>query len=394
MPPSPVSSDAPLHVVHFIESLGSGGAERALYNVLKHLDPTRIRSTVVAFKDEGSFWVEPIRRLGIEVHSLGCSRYRQIPSAVFRFRRFLHAHRPDLVHTQLLPANIAGRIGAQLVGIPSVSSIQSIDYLPELWKTPWLKCLRVFTRGLDGLTARLNTKRLIAISGAVRNSAAKNLRFPLQRIETIHNGIDFEDLDVPPGSPQLRQELGLPADSLLLMNVGRLVPQKGLDVLIQALPSILEKFPTAHFVSIGSTANSDCFQRLQRDAVTHGVTSHVHFLGERRDIPQMLRQADLFVFPSIVEGLGVALIEAMALGCACVASDIEALAEVVTPGVDGWLVPARTPLALAERVTEALGDPAARARVGRAAANGVRRRFSAATTAAQLTDLYGRVVGR
>jgi glycosyltransferase involved in cell wall biosynthesis len=381
----------PVHVIHLIEGLGSGGAERALYNVLKHLDPARVRSTVVSVNDQLDFWTEPIGALGIEVLTLRCRNHRDIPTGIARFRKLLRERRPDLVHTQLFPANIIGRVAAKLAGVPAITTVQSLEYAPETWSTPALRVKRLIARAADRWTAHLQRAAMIAISEAVRRSASEDLHIAAAKFDLIPNGVDFAELDDFPTGRPLREELGLGPDDLVLLMVARTVPQKGIEYAIPALPRILERHPAAHLVCAGANTNRAWLSFLQGEAQSHGVASHVHFLGERHDIPHLLRECDLFLFPSTVEGQGVALIEAMAVGCACVASDIEALAQIITEGVDGWLVPVKDPAALAERVTALLADPEARARAGRTAAENVRHRFSAAIAAERLTAVYQRV---
>lgn len=380
-------------MLHLIEGLGSGGAERALYNVLKHLDPARVRSTVVSVNDQLDFWTEPIRALGIEVLTLRCRNHRDIPAGIARFRRLLRERRPDLVHTQLFPANIIGRVAAKLAGVPAITTVQIVEYAPEAWSTPSLRVKRLVARAVDRWTAHLHCAAVIAISETVKRSASEDLHVAAAKIDLIPNGVDFADLDDFPRGRPLRDELGLGAHDFVLLNVARTVPEKGMQYAIPALRQILERHPNAHLVCAGANTNRAWLSFLQNEAQAHGVAGHVHFLGERQDIPHLLRECDLFLFPSTVEGQGVALLEAMALGCACVTSDIDVLAEIVTEDVDGWLVPVKNADALAERVSALLADPEARARAGRTAAENVRRRFSAAIAAEKLTAVYQRVAG-
>ncbi|MDQ3280747.1 MAG: glycosyltransferase family 4 protein [Acidobacteriota bacterium] len=383
-----MSEQPPLRVVHLVESLGSGGAERALYNVLQHLDPARIQSTVMTVYDTLDFWVEPIRRLGIDVHTLGCPGHRHLWRGVQRMKAWLRAHPHDLVHTQLFPANLIGRTAAKSVGVPVISTIQALEYAPESWRGPSLRAKRVVARAIDGWTARRSCRELIAISEGVRQNAHRDLRFPLERIEVIPNSIECGDLDAF-APVDIRDLLGFSKETLVLLNVGRVVPEKGLEYAIAAMPAILARHPNAQFVSAGAI-DREWHAHLQSVIAQHGVAKHVHFLGERRDIPALLRACDLFVFPSVVEGLGVALLEAMAVGCAAVASDIPTVAEFVRHGENGWLSRVKDPAALAEAVLHALRDEGERNAIRAKAKESVRARFASEAVAGQLTRFYQR----
>src|SRR5262249_43075353 len=118
------------------------------------------------------------------------------------------------------------------------------------------------------------------------------------------------------------------------------------------------------------------------------------FLGARRDIPNLLRSCDLFVFPSLYEGLGISLIEAMAMGCACIATRTGPIPEVVRHGIDGWLVPPTDADSLAEAICLLLGDVEKRRTLGKAAADSARARFHPEVATGRLEGIYESVLGR
>jgi len=190
----------------------------------------------------------------------------------------------------------------------------------------------------------------------------------------------------------LIEELSLPEGSFILLNVARVSPQKGLLYAIRALPAVREKYPETYLVSVGDTVDRRWLSRLEAEAASLGVARHTRFLGVRRDIPDLLRCCDLFVFPSLYEGLGISLIEAMASGCACVASLAGPITEVIRQGVDGWLVPPADVRALADAVCLLLSDGGRRKRLGEAAAKSVRAQFHPETAARKLEDVYEAVL--
>ncbi|HEX3559039.1 MAG TPA: glycosyltransferase family 4 protein [Pyrinomonadaceae bacterium] len=388
----------PLHVMHLIESLGAGGAERLLYTNLKHLDGGRVRSSVVTVFAQPDHWAGEIRGLGVPVESLGCHSLRDLPAGVARLRRRLRATRPDLLHTHLWAANVIGRVAGRLAGVPVISSVHNPDHEPEAWEdgagvSRWKRHLSLV---LDRWTARAGCVRMVAVSDYVRRCAHRRLKFPLERIDLLYNPIDTDALASPParGREQLLGECSLDANSLVLLNAGRVSPQKGLIYAVRAMPAILARHPSAQLISAGPTSDSAWLERLKAEAEALGVGGRVHFLGARRDVADLLRACDLFIFPSLYEGLGIALVEAMAAGRACVATDTGPIPEVVTHGVDGWLVPTGNAEALAEAVCALLDDAARREALGRAAAASARTRFQPQAAADELARIYEAVVAR
>lgn len=391
-PRARAAGGGPLHVAHVIEALGPGGAERLLYTNLKHFDPARVRSTVVTVFPHATHWREPIRELGVEVVGLGCDTLRDLPRGVARLRAWLARARPDLLHTHLWGANVVGRVAGRLAGVPVVSSVHNPDYEPEAWSDGSSVSLRKrkLIRALDAWTARLACARMVAVSDYVRRSTHRRLGYPLERTELLYNPIDASLFSAPPGRTrrEVLGELGLPEGSAVLLNVARTAPQKGLLYAIRAMPKILERHPSAHLLSVGATTDPRWVERLEAEVGTLGLGGRVHILGARRDVPELLRACDLFVFPSLYEGLGIALIEAMAAGCACVTTDTGPLPEVVRDRVDGWLVPPADPDALAEACVTLLGDAPLRAALGEAATRSALERFQPRQAAERLTEIY------
>ena len=385
-----------LHVVHLIEALGPGGAERLLYTNLKHFDPERIRSTVITVYPHATHWLEPITALGVPVVPLNCHNARQIPKGISRIRMWLRTNKPDLIHSHLWAANIIGRIAGRLTHTPVVSSIHNPDHEAEAWADGAEVSLvkRHIVRQLDRWTAHTGSDRLIAVSEYVKRSANRQLGIPLDSIDRVYNPIDVDLFKAPPATSRadLLRACGLPADSRILLNVARLSPQKGMLYALRALPLILARYPSAHLVSIGATTDQSWLAQLEQEAASLGVTDNFHVLGRRDDVIDFLRACDLFIFPSLYEGLGIALIEAMAAGCACIASSAGPIPEVINNGEDGILVPPADPGAITAAVCQLLGDESLRKRLATAASRSALSRFQPKESADTLTRIYESVV--
>ncbi|HJS22792.1 MAG TPA: glycosyltransferase family 4 protein [Pyrinomonadaceae bacterium] len=394
--PPTTSKTRQLHVVHLIESLGPGGAERLLHTNLKHFDPDRVRSTVITVYPHATHWREPITELGVPVVPLNCTSTRDIPKGIRTLRTWLLANQPDLIHSHLWAANIIGRVAGRLTGIPVISSVHNPDHEAEAWAdgADVSVMKRKIVRALDRWTARAGNDRLIAVSDYVKRSANRHLRVSMDSIDLVYNPIDVDHLQSAPkmSRAELLRSLGFSSDSLILLNVARVSPQKGLVYALRALPLILQRYPSTQLVSVGATTDPAWLEQLQREATALGITDHFHILGSRRDVIEFLRACDVFIFPSLYEGLGIALIEAMAAGCACVATSAGPIPEVVRNGENGILVPPADPEAIAAAVCRVLADESLRARLGDSATKTAFSRFQPQKSADTLTRIYESVV--
>ena len=385
----------PLHVIHLIEDLGPGGAERLLYTNLKHFDPTRIRSTVFTVYARATHWLEPIRELGVPVVSLECKKPRDLPKAIGRFRRWLRQNPTDVIHSHLWAANVTGRIGGRLARVPVISSVHNPDHELAAWSdgsnVNILK--RRTVKMIDRWTARFGNDQLIAVSEYVSKSAERHLNFPADAIKLLYNPIDVDSLAAVPVKTraELLAELGLTEDAIVLVNVGRVSPQKGLIHAVRGLPRVLAEFPAAHLLSVGATTDTTWRDELKAEAEHLSVADHFHMLGARRDVPDWLHACDLFLFPSLYEGLGIALIEAMAAGCACVATRVGPIPEFMQDGEDGILVKSGDHEAIATAVCELLADPQRRTKLAENAKRKALERFQPQQAANRLMEIYEQV---
>ena len=382
-----------MRILHLIEDLGSGGAERLLHVNLSRLDRRAFDGVVCHLYDRAPHWKQPILDLGYPVVSLGLRSIRDLPRGVVRLVRLLRRDPVDLVHTHLYGANLVGRIAAAVVGIPVVSSLHCPDYDPAVFvdnATLSPAKLRIL-RWLDRASCRLAGPAFVAVSQYVKQSAERHLGIPRDRTTVIYNGIDMtmfsRDADTAARAMRLRAKLGLTGDAPIVLCVARLDPQKGLRYLIEALPAVVRECPrvAALFVGTGPPAMQSSLESL---AERLHVRSHVHFVGATSDVRSYLELCDLFVQPSLYEGMGIALVEAMAMERACVSSRASAIPEVVADGVSGSLVAPADAGALAIAITRLLKDPALRSRMGAEGRRIAVDRFDVARNIRQLESVY------
>jgi glycosyltransferase involved in cell wall biosynthesis len=341
-----------------INSFGAGGAERSLLEFLPKLAATGVRPVIACLSRSDVGFEDEVRADGWDVRVLGGSgRLAKIRS----LRALVRELRPALVYTALFDADIAGRLAAARTGVPVVSNLANTAYDPARLADPNVDARKLaLVRMVDGLTARHLTEHFHAISEAVKESTVETMGVDPERISVVRRGRDPARLGEP--SPErtatARALLGLPSDASVVVTVGRQEYQKGHRHLVDAFATVAESRPEAVLVIAGreghaSAALADQIARL-------GLRDRVRLLGHRSDVAEVLAAADVFAFPSVYEGLGGALIEALALGLPVVASDLPALREVVRPGENADLVPPTDSAALADALVALLDDPARR----------------------------------
>lgn len=213
--------------------------------------------------------------------------------------------------------------------------------------------------------------KLVVVSKRVKQSAIKLEKIKEEKIKVVLNGIKINDLSLD--RHQARKILGWREDALILLSVGRVVEQKGHKFIVEAMPRILEVFLNTEVFIVGE---GNLMMMLEEQIAAGGLQDQIKLLGLRKEIDVMLRAADLFVMPSLWEGLPIALLEAMAMESAVVISDVAGIDDVITNGKYGMVVPIGDIDAFADAVIELLGDPDRRKRMGHASREHVLANFS------------------
>jgi glycosyltransferase involved in cell wall biosynthesis len=264
-------------------------------------------------------------------------------------RRRIRALRPDIVHTHSSKAGFVGRLAARMAGVPRIFYTPHGHVFHSYYGPP---ITRMFIR-LERFAARF-TERIVVLTDA---EAEQHLAVGVGRrgqFVKIPSGVDLTTVRAEAaGGSRVRQELGLSSETPVVGAVARLVPVKGLGYLVAAMPEILRGCPETHLVLAGDGDQRSGLEGLARELA---VADRVHFLGFRRDAAAVTAALNVFVLPSLNEGLGRVLVTAMALGVPIVATKVGGVPEVVEDGRQGLLVPSADPQALGRAVTTLLTD--------------------------------------
>jgi glycosyltransferase involved in cell wall biosynthesis len=380
-----------MRILYVINDLGAAGAERSLAAMAPHYADRGIRLDVAYLRHEDGIQAD-LEAAGARLFSLEGPGGRL--GWARRARRLMASLRPDLVHTTLFEADVAGRLGATFAGVPVVSSLVNVHYGADQAAAPGLRRWKV--RGaqlLDAATAR-RVVRFHANARYVAEVMARRLHVPRERVEVIPRGRDPARLGRrdPQRRARVRHGLGVGDRAPLLLAVARHEHQKGLDVLLEAFPPVLAHAPDARLVVAGREGNQTPLLRAAADRL--GLDPAAVFLGAREDVADLLSAADLVVIPSRWEGLSNVLIEAMALEAPVVASDLPTLHDAVADGDTATLVPAGDPAQLGAAIRAALDDPAAAAARAQRAYRRFLERFTIDRVVDQMRAFYERALGR
>lgn len=342
-----------MRVLHIIDSLQPGGAERSLAATAPELIKRGLDLHVAYLHERDGVGPE-LRRAGATLHDLSGNPGRLAWQRAGR--KLVRDVAPHIVHTSLFESHQVGRVAARLNAVPVVSSLVGIQYGPEHLNNPQIRRLRLRTaQAADIATARL-VRRFHAVSEHVATTMAKRLMLNRGRIDVIHRGRDPAALGerTEQRATAARSELGL-EEAELLLAVARHEHVKGLDRLIMAMPEVCSLLPTVKLLIAGSEGGAtESLRRLVEDV---GLDSRVHFLGARQDVSELMCAASALVLPSRSEGLPGTLIEAMLLELPIVADDLPAVHEVLGPSPPAQIVRADDCEALGGAIVRMIQTP-------------------------------------
>ncbi|NIO22167.1 MAG: glycosyltransferase [Candidatus Aenigmarchaeota archaeon] len=370
-----------MKILHLVNTLLAGGAELQMLTLCTHLKEME-QDIMVAFlkgRPRGG-----ARFLGAEFEAAGITPFNLGADSRFDWRflprtsRVIDSFRPEIIHTHLPRADLAGFLGKRR-GSKWVCSIHGI--YSTFWSGAWALNLwsRIWRRA----------DRVVAISHAVADWLVTGMNIPPSKITVIHYGIEGQLFSSP--AQDLRGQLGYHKDVPIIGTIARLEPGKGLEYLIKAFPLVLGKFPSA-VALVAGTDHMGYSKKLMALIQSLGLDGKVRLLGFQDDVVSFLHAIDIFAFPSLSEGFGQVVIEAMAASRAVVANRIGPLTEIVVEGETGLLVEPRDPYRLAEAVCRLLARPEEARSMGAAGKKRVEGNFSAPRMAQGMLQLYQEVL--
>lgn len=373
-----------MRITHLIKAKQIGGAERHLLMLLPALRErgldARLLVIVEPDKPMDDFFAEAAER-GIPTDSILVHGNTDLV-IINRIRAKLNEFKPDILHTHLIHADTFGMPAGKLAGVPHLITTRHND--DDFRNQAVVKLASgVMWSGF---------KACICISESLKDFVQRVEHAPKEKLFVVRYGIEMKRTapeEFKAARERLRKMLELPEDAQLIGMACRLVEQKGLPYAIKAMSLLIPDYPNAHLVIAG---DGEMMHELKHKAGDLEIADHVHFLGWRSDVPQIMMGLDIFLIPSLWEGFGLVALEAMSKRLPIIASRVSALPEVVSEGETGLLIPPKDPEAIVSALSLLLDDHALAAHMGMVAEDRVEQDFSVARMADETIAVYRRFI--
>lgn len=341
----------PIKLGFVITELDVGGAERCLANLVIGLDRSRFEPFVCSLaprpQDQQAGLVGRLEAAAVPVHFLNAQSLWQLPSTRRRLKQLLRTHQPEIVQTFLFHANVLGTLAASSAGMPHiVMGIRVAD--PPRWRLAVERCL---SRRVD---------RIVCVSDSVAEFVRIRGGFTDSKLDVIPNGIDLSEY--PASEPADLAQFGIGDNRRVLICVGRLHRQKGLDWLLECASELLGRLPGHDLLFVGDGPDRGA---LVKCANSLDVANRIHFAGWRADVPQLLAASDALLLTSRWEGMPNVLLEAMASQLPVVATRVEGVEQILGSLIADQGVAFGDTEALVKTIERIVSDPDHAARLGR-----------------------------
>ena len=360
-------------VLHIITRLDRGGSAENTIITVAGLDKKKYEITLIkgpTFESNMSKEEYTSVMANLKKAQLKGTKLANIPFLLRRINPFfdllaffslyilLIKENPTIVHSHTSKAGLLGRLAAKLAGVPIIVHTPHghvfFGYFGP-FKT------KIFIL-LEKLASRI-TDKIVTLSNREKEDYISFKIAEEDRLSVICSGIELNKFkeSLLSEKQNLKKELGIPENSLIVGTAGRLVPVKGPEFLIKAAKYIISKYPDTYFIFTG---DGPLENGLKRKALEMGISDNIIFLGLRDDVAKIISIYDIFVLPSLNEGMGRVLAEAMALGKPIVASNIGGIPDLVIHGKNGFLVPPKNPKELAKYIQVLIEDKGKREKMG------------------------------
>jgi sugar transferase (PEP-CTERM/EpsH1 system associated) len=372
-------------VAHVIHRLDVGGMENGLVNLINHMPPGTYRHAIVCMTDHTEF-ARRIHRDDVTLHSLYKREGKDL-RVHLRLRRLLRGLRPDIVHTRNL-ATLEAQVTA------AVSGVHARVHGEHGWDVGDLDGSRGKNRLMRRLVRPL-VGQYIALSRHQMDYLTRSVGVRPERLTHVCNGVDIARFS--PRPPDWRSPLPegfATPDSIVIGTVLRMQTVKAPEDLVRAFILLRERlpklFPRLRLVMVG---DGPLFEPVSRMLAEAEVDGQAWLPGAREDVPDLMRAMDVFVLPSLAEGICNTILEAMATGLPVIATDVGGNPDLVAAGETGTLVPAGEPQVMADALVDYITDADRREREGSAARSRAEKEFSMEVMVRGYMDVYARALG-
>jgi len=366
-------------ILHLISSAGLLGAERVLLELALETKQAGFKVSIGVFENSRNPNLalgEEAKALGLEVEIFPC-KGRFDKNTIQMIRGYLEKKFIQIIHSHNYKSNFYARKAIRRNDVRWVVTNHGRRFGPTLF----------FYNLLDAFLVR-KADRLIAVSGEIADKM-RLAGIRKERICLIENGININRFTGNGSGESVKESLGIKKEARVIASVGSLTKEKGHAYLCEAAPRIIERFPEAIFLLVGDGLERE---GLEQKAVSLKIRGKVIFAGMRKDIPEILSMVDVFVLPSLLEGLPIALLEAQAAKVPIIATSVGAIPKVVDDGVTGILIPPKAPEAIEKAIIRILSNKKASQEMAEKGFEKVKDIFSSEKMAAKYFSVYKELI--
>ena len=374
---------SPLRVLFMIDHLGGlGGGETSLVRIVRGMPSDRVKCSVVTLDERVNPVLKRLLTCPLHVFPLRSVFDLRAFRVAAEIRRLLRTEKIDLVHTFFESSNLWGGFVCKFGGGPRlVSSRRDMNILRNRGK-----------HRLGYAIVNRICDRVLTVSDAVRDLCIKQERLAPEKVVTLHNGVDLEQISQVPPDSQLREKLHFASTDPIIACVANVRRVKGLDVLIRVAGIVCRKISNARFLVVGGENEPDYGAELRATVRQMGLEHQFIFLGLTPQVIPILKVSQVFCLVSRTEGFSNALLEAMACSVPSVVTRVGGNAEAIEDGASGFVVDSEDSAAAADRILQLLQSPQKRVAMGVAAHQRAVSRFSASQMVSNLASFYEQVV--
>jgi len=361
-----------IHVIQIVLSLKCGGLERLVLDLASRLNNSRFRSSICCLDEAGELASEA-EALGIKVIVTKRRPGRDV-FLPFKLAKILKEENVDIVHTHNPGALIYGTIAARLAGTKVVINTRHGRE----------------RRPVNGLIWAMNDT-IAAISKDAKERLLKYNKINPKKINIVHNGVEIERFSSSQNKDTKKKLLNTQTDCQIIGTVSRLAEEKDQFTILEAFSKVSKNISKVRLVFVG---DGPLRKELENYSGKIGISNKVIFLGFQKDIGEIVKTFNLFSLPSLTEGISLSLLEAMAAGKPCVATNVGGNPEVVVDGETGILVPPKDPQAMADAIVKILRNPELAQKMGAAGRRRVEEKFSLDRMVGEYEELYEKCLSR
>jgi glycosyltransferase involved in cell wall biosynthesis len=364
-----------IRVLECIRQGQIGGGESHLLSLSTNLDKGVFEPIVLSFTDGPM--IDILKEKGIQTHIIFTER----PFNIFiwkKVKKLIKENEIDIIHAHGTRANSNVFWAAKSLNIPLIYTIHGWSFHDD--QKPLVKKFRILSEKF--LTSRANLN--ISVSESNKQSGQKYIRSFSSTV--VNNGIDQEKFNPTKSFTSIRQELGIDKDTTLLLFIARFTAHKQPLTLIRAFADVVKKLPALKLLMVGDGDEKSAALVLAKEL---SIEKNIIFLPFRQDVPAILNAADIFILPSLWEGLPIGLLEAMSMGKAVIATKVDGTSEIVKHQDNGFLIDVNNlQHNLAEAIILLASDSQLRQKFGANAIETVKHHFNAASMTRQIENIY------